>query len=116
MQLVHPYARHKISVVVSQSVPKYFLIGETIEVQQKLIEGGDQKLDDVFLQSFARVVGDRWPSLASLLSINAREIEEIKGEKKEQQALCMLTRWSSREDASFKQLHKKLQTVYLFRC
>ena len=81
-----------------------------------LIEGGDQKPDDVFLQSFARVVGDGWPSLASLLSISAREIEEIKREKKECQALSMLTMWNSKEEATFEQLHWKLQTVYLFRC
>ena len=55
---------------------------ETIALQEKLIEGGNQKPDDGFLQSFAGVVGDHWPSLASLLSITAREIEEIKKEKK----------------------------------
>ena len=89
---------------------------ETITLQEKLIEGGDQKPDDGFLQSFAGVVGDHWPSLASLLSITAKQIEEIKKDKKEQQALCMLMKWSSTEGATFKQLHQKLQTVYLFRC
>ena len=81
-----------------------------------LIEGGDQKLDDAFLQSFARVIGDCWASLASLFSITAREIEEIKREEKEQQALQMLIKWSTKEETTFKQLHQKLQTVYLFRC
>ena len=89
---------------------------EIIALQEKLIEGGDHKPDDGFLQSFAGVVGDHWPSLASLLSITARQIEEIKKEKKEQQALCMLMKWSSTEGATFKQLCQKLQTVYLFRC
>ena len=64
------------------------------------------------MKRFARVVGDGWPSLASLLSITAREIEEIKREEKEQQAL---SKWNSKEEATFEQLHQKLQTVYLFR-
>jgi hypothetical protein len=84
---------------------------EAIAIQQKLIDGGDQIPDDGFLQSFARVVGDHWPSLASLLSITGREIEEIKKKEREQQALCMLTKWSSTEGATFKELHQKLQTV-----
>ena len=90
--------------------------GEVIGVQEKLIEGGDQNPDNGFLQSFASVVGYGWPSLASLLSITAREIEEIKREEKEKQALCTLTKWSSKEEATFEQLHEKLQTVYLFQC
>ena len=92
------------------------ILGETIEVQQKLLEGGDQMPDNAFLRSFARVIGDRWHCLASLLSITAGEIEEIMREEKDKQALCMLRKWSSREDASYKQLHLKLQTVYIFRC
>jgi hypothetical protein len=34
--------------------------------------------DDGFLQSFVEIVGNRWPSLASLLSLSPGDIEQIK--------------------------------------
>ena len=99
-----------------------FLIGVVITLQEKLLEPqySSQKPDDVFLQSFAEVVGNRWPSLASLLSLSPSDIEQIKREKERvsqaKQALYMLRKWSSRENASYGHLLESLKTIPLFRC
>ena len=99
-----------------------FLIGVIITLQEKLLESqySSQKPDDVFLQSFAEVVGNRWPSLASLLSLSPSDIGQIKMEKERvsqaKQALHMLRKWNSRENASYGQLLESLKTVPLFRC
>ena len=90
-----------------------FITGEIIGIQERLIEGHDQKPDDGFLQSFAGIIGNRWPSLASLLSLTAEDIEEIKTEREEHRPLCMLKKWSVKSEATYAQLHDKLQSVSL---
>ena len=100
----------------------YYFIGYIIALQEKLLgpQYSSQKPDDGFLQSFAEIVGNRWPSLASLLSLSPRDIEQIKREKEQvsqaKQALHMLRKWYSRENATYGQLLESLKTVPLFRC
>ena len=100
----------------------YIRLGDVIALQEKLIEPqySNQKPDDDFLQSFAGIVGNRWPSLASLLPLTPIDIEQIKREKERlsqaRQALRMLRKWNSRGNASYGQLLESLKTVPLFRC
>lgn len=71
-------------------------VGGLIGLQEKLLDSqySKQKPNDDFLQSFAGVVGDRWPSLASLLFLTAEDVEKIKRDKEKSsqanQALHML--------------------------
>ena len=70
------------------------------------------------MQSFAEVVGNRWPSLASLLSFTAREIDDFKQETKrysyQNQAFHLLRKWNSHEEATYSQLYDRLKIVPLF--
>ena len=91
-----------------------FITGEIIGIQERLIEGHNQKPDDGFLQSFAGIIGNGWPSLASLLSLTAEDTEEIKTEQEEHRPLSMLKKWSVKSDADFAQLLEKLQSMLLF--
>ena len=96
--------------------------GHLICLQETLIEihYSDEKPDNDFLCSFATVVGKNWPSLASLLSLSASDVEEIKRESGRttthtEQALQMLRMWSSRTEATYGYLYSKLKTVPLLR-
>ena len=92
-----------------------------IELQKKLLDPDrhDSTPDDYFLELFAEVVGPKWPSLASLLSLTSEEIEEMKtegeGQSQQVQALSMLKKWTSKEGASYDQLSKKLRKISLFQ-
>lgn len=96
--------------------------GDILDIQEKLLElqYSDQKPNDDFLQSFAGVVGNRWPTLASLLSLTLRDIQEIKTERemssRADHPLHMLRRWASNEEATYGQLCERLKTVSLFQC
>ena len=115
---VHWYARLYVATYGSFAA----LISDIIALQEKLLEPqySSQKPGNDFLQSFAVVIGNRWPSLASLLSLSPSDIEQIKREKERvfqaKQALHMLREWNSRENASYGQLLESLKTVPLFRC
>ena len=75
--------------------------------------------DDEFLQSLSKVIGSKWPYLATLLSLNSGEIEELREGREElskvDQALTMLKKWSAREGAAYVQLFEKLKPVSLFQ-
>ena len=60
----------------------YFCSGDVIGLQEKLLtpQYHDLKPDVEFLESFAGVVGSKWPSLAASLSLNDEEIEEVRKE------------------------------------
>lgn len=96
------------------------LIGDQIDLQEKLLkpEYAHQKLDITFMQSFAKVVLNRWPSLASLLCFTAREIDDFKQETRryscQNQALHLLKKWNSCEDATYGNLYNRLKIVPLF--
>ena len=66
-----------------------------------------------FLGAFAGVVGSKWPSLVTTLSLSESEIKEVKREGLSQQdhALQMVKKWASREDATYGQLCQRLKTT-----
>ena len=90
-----------------------------MQLQEKLLEPQNHGLkpDVEFLCAFAGVVGSKWLSLATTLSLSESEIKEVKGEGLFQQdhALQMLEKWASREDATYGQLCRKLKTISLFQ-
>ena len=63
------------------------------------------------------MVGSKWPSLATCLSLSASAIEEVREEGSSEQhhvlALRMLTKWVLREDATYGQLYQTLTTPSL---
>ena len=98
--------------------PVSFATASHVDLQKKLLDQQNQHLkpDAEFLQSFANVVGSKWPSLASSLSLSWDEIANVKEEGLTQQycALKMLKKWSAKEDATYGQLYQVLKTIPLF--
>ena len=88
----------------------YSCSGDITRLQEKLLEPQyhDLKPDVEFLESFAGVVGSRWPSLAASLSLSGDAIEVKEGGYPQDCAFSMLMKWSSREDATYGQLHQAL--------
>ncbi len=90
-------------------------------MQRKLLEPEFQCMrpDDEFLQSLSEVIGSKWPYLATLLSLNSGNIEELREEgeglSQVDRALMMLKKWSSQEGAAYGQLFEKLKPVSLFQ-
>ena len=95
------------------------LTGVAVQLQEKLLEPQNHGLrpDVEFMGAFAGVVGSKWPSLATTLSLSESEIKEVKGEWSSQQdhALQMLKKWASREDATYGQICQRLKTISLFQ-
>ena len=91
-----------------------------MQLQEKILDKDNHshKPDEEFLQSFADVVGSKWPSLATSLSLSASAIEEVREEGSSEQhhvlALKMLRRWVLRKDATYGQLYQALATPSLF--
>ena len=87
--------------------------------QKKLLDQQNHHLkpDEEFLQSFAEVVGSKWPSLALSLSLSKEEIANVKEEGLTQQdcALKILKKWSAKEDTTYGQLYQVLKTIPLFQ-
>ena len=90
-----------------------------VDLQKKLLDKQIHgiKPDEEFLRSFADVVGSKWPSLASSLSLSEDEIVNVKKEGLTQQdcALKMLKKWSAKEDTTYGQLYQVLKTIPLFQ-
>ena len=92
-----------------------------IHIQEKLIDPqySSQKPEDDFLKSFAVVIGQEWPHLASQLSLSTRDLmEELKRRERlppVDQALYMLQKWKSKEEATYGVLCESLRTVLLIR-
>ena len=95
-----------------------YLTGVAIQLQEKLLEPQNHGLrpDMHFLGAFAGVVGSKWPSMVSTLSLSEGEIEEVKRESLSQQdhAFLMLNKWALREDATYGQLSLGLKKISLF--
>jgi hypothetical protein len=70
-----------------------------------------------FLESFAGVVGSKWPSLAASLSLSDDEMEEVRKEESslQDQALKVLNMWCSREGATFGALYQVLKEISMFQ-
>ena len=95
------------------------VLGVAIELQEKLLspQFQDSKPDLQFLESFAAVVGSKWPSLAAALSMSADEREGVRMEdgSHREYALWVLKKWCSREDSKYCQLKQALRTISLFQ-
>ena len=97
----------------------FYFLDEAVEIQGNLLDPRKShlKLDDRFLQIFARVVGNHWPHLASQLSLSTRDImEELKRRERSSpadKALYMLQKWKSKEEATYGLLCERLRTVFL---
>ena len=88
-----------------------------ISLQEKLLEPQyhEVKPDVEFLESFADVVGSKWPSLAASLSMSGDEIEDMrkKGYSHIHCALQMLQKWISTEEATYGWLCERLSSQLL---
>ena len=63
------------------------------------------------------VVGDRWPSLASLLSFPTADVEQMKREvvgTPAEQALHMLRAWKTSREETYGGLCAQLKSISLF--
>ena len=105
--------------IIAVSYMKFLFLCADVPLQEKLLdpENAATAVDDEFLREFAVVVGDRWPSLASLLSFPTADVEQMKevvGTPAEQ-ALHMLRAWrrGSRE-GTYGGLCAQLKSISLF--
>ena len=90
-----------------------------VPLQEKLLDSENTAtaVDDEFLREFAEVVGDRWPSLASLLSFPTADVEEMKREvvgTPAEQALHMLRAWRQSRETTYGGLCALLKSISLF--
>ena len=88
-------------------------------LQWKLLdpENTATAVDDEVLREFAVVVGDRWPSLASLLSFPTADVEQMKREvvgTPAEQALHMFRAWRSSREGTYGGLCTQLRSISLF--
>ena len=91
-----------------------------VPLQEKLLdpENATTAVDDEFLREFAVLVGDQWPSLASLLSFLTADVEQMKREvvgTPTEQALHMLRAWRRRSrEGTYGGLCAQLKSISLF--
>ena len=91
-----------------------------VSLQWKILDGANESLSlsNDFVVEFAEVVGERWPSLASLLGFSFVDTEKLKrtatGTHKEQ-ALQMLREWRRREgeEGTYGKLRDDMKTIPL---
>ena len=98
-------------------------VGVGISLQERLLSpqhcdltfNFESKDDMEFLESFAGVVGARWPSLAVSFSLGEEVIEEVRreGSCEKERALLLLVKWATTENATFGQLYQLLQAFSL---
>ena len=97
----------------------FLLLCVDVPLQEKLLnpENTATAVDDEFLREFAVVVGDRWPSLASLLSFPTADVEQMKREvvgTPAEQALHMLRAWRRSREGTYGGLCAQLKSISLF--
>ena len=85
-----------------------------VDLQRKLLDScrASCELDDNILQQLADATGDKWASLAPLLSFNTDEME-IRG--KACPARAMLQKLKAKGIVTHKQLCSHLQTISLLK-
>ena len=98
---------------------KFLFLCADVPLQEKLLdpENTATAVDDEFLREFVVVVGDRWPSLASLLSFPTADVEQMKREvvgTPAEQALHMLRAWSRSREGTYGGLCAQLKSISLF--
>ena len=96
-----------------------YIMCADVPLQEKLLdpENTATAVDDKFLREFAEVVGDRWPSLASLLSFPTADVEQMKREvvgTPAEQALNMLRAWRRSRETTYGGLCARLKSISLF--
>ena len=89
-----------------------------VSLQCQLVDdkNSDTPITEDFLREFSIVVGERWPSLASLLDFSFTDIERIKEvhvSSSSEQALQMLREWRRKEGGTYGKLRDKLRTIPL---
>ena len=86
-----------------------------IDLQKKLLDPSraNCELDDDTLQQLADTVGDKWASIAPLLSFTTAEIEQIMSEDCPAQA--MLQKLTEKGILTHEQLCSRLQTISLLK-
>ena len=86
-----------------------------VDLQRRLLDPSlaSCELDDNILQQLADVTGDKWPSIAPLLSFNTTEIEQIRG--KDCPARAMLQKLKAKGILTHEQLCSRLQTISLLK-
>ena len=86
-----------------------------IDLQRKLLDPSraNCELDDDTLQQLADTVGDKWASIASLLSFTTTEIEQIRSE--DRPAQTMLQKLKEKGILTHKQLCNRLRTISLLK-
>ena len=97
-------------------------LGDAVDVQENLLDPAmlNLKPSDSFVQMFAKIVSNNWPHLASQLSLSTRDIvEELKRRGRlsapADQALFMLQKWKTKEEATYGLLCGRLRTVLLMQ-
>ena len=89
----------------------YILIPIDIDLQRKLLDPSHAncELDDDTLQQLADTVGDKWASLAPLLSFTTAEIEQVMSE--DCPARTMVQKLKEKGILTHEQLCRHLQTI-----
>ena len=93
----------------------YIFIPVDVDLQRKLLDPSraNCELDGDTLQQLADVIGDRWASIASLLSFTTAEIDQIRSEDCPAQA--MLQKLKEKEILTHEQLCCRLRTISLLK-
>ena len=86
-----------------------------IDLQRRLLDPSRAscELDEDTLQQLADTIGDKWPSIAPLLSFTTVEIEQFKSE--DCPALAMLQKLKDKGILTHEQLCSHLQTISLLK-
>ena len=84
-----------------------------VDLERKLLDPklASCELNEDTLQQLADVIGDKWPSIASLLSFTTADIEQIRSEDCPAQA--MLQKLKDNGTLTHEQLCRQLQTISL---
>ena len=84
-----------------------------VDLQRRLLDPSlaSCELDDDTLQQLAHAIGDKWLSIACLLSFTATETEQIRSE--EQPALAMLQKLKEKGTFTHEQICHRLQIIPL---
>ena len=86
-----------------------------VDLERKLLDPShaSYKLDDDTLQQLADAIGEKWASIAPLLSFTMTEIEKIRNE--DCPARAMLQKLKEKGIVTHEQLCTQLQTISLFK-
>ena len=86
-----------------------------VDLERKLLDSshGSCELDEDTLQHLADVIGDKWASIALLLSFTTAEIQQIK--KEDCPAQAMLRKLKDKGILTHEQLCSQLRAISLLR-